>query len=61
MKAKARQGQSTVEYMLLISLVSVAVIAAMLSFSDTVQVNTRALSDNLSSELTGQVPGDQVK
>lgn len=47
--------------MLLISVVSVAVIAALLGFSDTVQVNTRALSENLGSELTGQSPGDQVR
>lgn len=47
--------------MLLISVVSVAVIAALLGFSDTVQVNARALSGSLGSELTGQAPGDQVK
>ena len=47
--------------MLLISVVSVAIVAALLGFSDTVQVNTRSLSENLGSELTGQTAGDQVK
>ncbi len=56
-----RRGQSTVEYMLLISVVSVAVVAALLGFSDTVQVNARALSESLGIELTGQSPGDQVR
>jgi len=47
--------------MLLISVVSVAVVAALLGFSDTVQVNARALSESLGIELTGQSPGDQVR
>ena len=49
-----RRAQTTVEYMLLISVLCIALVAVMLSFSDLVQVNTRSLSTFLARELFRQ-------
>lgn len=57
---KARRGQSTVETMLLVSVVSIAMGAVLIVFSDMVQVSGRALSSSLAKELTGQAGGQQV-
>lgn len=56
-----RRAQTTVEYMLLISVLCIALVAVMLSFSDLVQVNTRSLSTFLARELSGSGTGSQVQ
>ncbi|MCB9793086.1 MAG: hypothetical protein H6741_10205 [Alphaproteobacteria bacterium] len=62
MKLRARRAQTTVEYMLTLSVVTIAVIAALLTFSDVIQVNTRSVSSFLAEELSGQDDGsDQVQ
>ena len=48
-----RRGQSTVETMLLVSVISIAIGAVLIVFSDTVQVNARDLSQFLAIELSG--------
>ncbi|MCP4805904.1 MAG: hypothetical protein GY913_03685 [Proteobacteria bacterium] len=48
-----RRGQSTVETMLLVSVISIAIGAVLIVWSDTVQVNARSLSQFLALELTG--------
>ena len=58
---RARRGQSTVEYLLLLSVISIAVGAVTLTFSDTVQVQTRAVSQWLAEELTGNGAGNHVQ
>ncbi|HJN74784.1 MAG TPA: hypothetical protein QGF58_12700 [Myxococcota bacterium] len=56
-----RRGQATVETLLLISVLCIAVGAVLIVFSDTVQINTRSLSSFLAEELTGNgVGGDEV-
>lgn len=60
--AQTRRAQTTVEYMLTLSVVTIAVIAALLTFSDVIQVNTRSVSSFLADELSGQDDGtDQVQ
>lgn len=56
-----RTGQATVETMLLISVVSIAIAAVLIVWSDTVQINTRSLSSSLAEELTGNGPEPHVQ
>ena len=49
---RLRQGQSTVEYMLLISVISIALGAVLYWFSATTQIGARSASNHLASELT---------
>ncbi len=46
-----RRGQSTVEYMITLSVVVIAIVAAMVVFEDTLVINTIQLSDGLASEI----------
>ncbi len=55
------RGQATVETMLLISVVSIAIAAVLIVWSDTVQINTRSLSSSLAEELTGNGPEPHVQ
>ncbi|MCB9760492.1 MAG: class III signal peptide-containing protein [Alphaproteobacteria bacterium] len=56
-----RRGQTTVEYMLLISVLAIALVAALLTFSDVIQLNARSLSGFLATELSGTGSGQQVQ
>lgn len=56
-----RRGQSTVETMLLISVLSIAIGAVLIVWSDTVQINTRSLSSYLAEELSGNGGGDEIQ
>ena len=52
-----RRGQSTVEYMITLSVVSIAIIAIMLIFNSVTVNNVRSLSESLTSS-SGADPSD---
>jgi Flp pilus assembly pilin Flp len=61
-RRQRRRGQATVEYMIMISVVSVAVMAVLITFTDLVQNQTTTVSDFLAEELTGNGDdGSQVQ
>jgi len=56
MHFKSRSGQSTVEYMMLISVIVIAIVAAAYVFIPTFQSGVQALADDVSSTLsTGNI------
>lgn len=47
-----RRGQSTIEYMLTISTISIAIVAIVWSLCGTLQVGTQSLGASLNTSLT---------
>ena len=56
MRFRSRSGQSTVEYMMLISVIVIAIVAAAYVFIPTFQGGVQSLADEVSSTLaTGHI------
>ncbi len=50
-----RRGQTVVEYMITLSVVSIAIIAIMYAFQDATIANVTALSDDMAGGTTGSL------
>lgn len=47
-----RRGQTTTEYMVIMSVVSIAIAAVLIVFESTLKTNTESLSQDLTNSLT---------
>ena len=54
---KRRRAQTTVEYMITLSVISIAIAGILIVFGDTIQNNTRNLSGYLASSLADKSNG----